>query len=425
MGINDESILMTTDTTNQLSLISEDDIKAIIRPEENLQRHAYFIFPQPKTKGLAEPRGKEWAVTLPGGEEGTASIRIEPSTAHLALTCKSLDVYLALVEIWNKRGKPTEPFHTSLSEICKELGLKKGSRALREIEEELNKLLKTNISWTLSYRMDKEHKSVKNQTVLSIFNYSNMAGRSDKSDKFEKVCEIGFHPSILQNLSSKNIIPVNFAARKLITSPTGKVLYNQVDIILSSTNKPYSRTALNLVDDLELTKGRYKYKSQRKILLEGLMKSLNGRRLGNFKILNVSMEETADKSDFKLTFTSSKNAKVESKIPKKKYKKLKVMNNNPGIVEYLSNSIASVVGHEKENIRLYKKFATHYSENAIFRALSEFKEQSKGLKNDPRMFTAILHRIIHEMNYESWITACTPDEKNCKYKRDLFNNNDQ
>ena len=414
---------MTKEAEKQLALISEDDIKAIIRPEENLQRHAYFIFPQPKTKGLSEPRGKEWSVTLPDGEEGTASIRIEPSTAHIALTSKSLDVYLALVEIWNKRNKPLDIFTTSLSEICRELGLKKGSRALREIEEELNKLLKTNISWTLSYRMDKEHKSVKNQTVLSIFNYSNMAGRSDKSNRFERVCEIAFHPSILQNLMSKNIIPVNFTARKLITSPTGKVLYNQVDIILSSTNKPYSRTALNLVDDLGLTPTRYKYKSQRKVLLEGLQKSLNNRRLGNFRILHVKLEETADGSDWKLIFTSSKNVKTENKTSKKKYKKLKVMNSEPGIIEYLSDSIASVVGHEKENSSLYKKFATHYSENAIFRAISEYKQQAEGAKVNPKMFTAILHRIIHEMNYDSWITDCTPDEKNCKYKRNLFSDN--
>lgn len=37
--------------------------------------------------------------------------------------------------------------------------------------------------------------------------------------------------------------------------------------------------------------------------------------------------------------------------------------------------IVSVVGHEKENAGLYKKFALHYSENLINRALGEYKDR--------------------------------------------------
>lgn len=411
--------------TKQLSLISEDDIKAIIRPEENIEKWSHFLFPQPKTLGLDKPRGIEWDVKLPDGEKGAASIRVEPSTAHDSPTCRTYDVYLAIIEIWGKRNKPTSSFFTSMSEICKELGYKKGGSTIKIIEDELSKLLKTNISWTLAYKQDREHCTVKNQSILVTYSYSNMAERADKSDKFNKQCELQFHDSILKNLLDNRTIPVNFAARKLITSPIAKVLYNQVDTFLASSNRPYSRTGINLVEDLHLTPGRYKYKSQREKLLEGLHKNLHGRRLGNHKVLNVKVSKTVDEKDYKLTFTASKNLKKETTVTKRP--NLVVAEKDPIKIDWLIKNIADIVGHEKENHGLYKMFAKHYGENAIQRALGEFKENSRngGKKPSPQMFTAILHRVIHDMGFDNWIKECTPNKENCKYRADLFSMSDQ
>lgn len=401
--------------TKQLSLLSESKLQEIIRPEQNLEKWSDFLFPHPKTPGLNQPRGKEWEITLPNEEVGVASIRIEPSTAHQGYTTRTYDVYLALVRIWELRNKPTEPFNTSMAEVCKILELPTNGKNLKLIEEEGNRLLKTNISWTLAYKIDKDLHTVKNQQILDTFDYSSMSERFDRSNKFEKTCSVKFHRKILENLLVNNTIPVNFTTRKSITSPMAKVLYSKVDKILYSSKRDYSRTILNLVNDLSLTEGRYKYLSQRKNLAEKLQSSLNGKLLSNMSKLIVKIELTSKGDDWKCIFSSTTTNK---KIASPKKKTPKIINTDPNTIEEIVYQIVSIVGHEKENKGLYTKFARHYSLNLIMRALGEYKERihQAGVKNQPAMFTSIVHRLVHELKYE-WITDCQKDGKICKYQQ--------
>ena len=404
---------MTTEKkeqNQQLSLLSEDDIKAIIRPEENLEKWSDFLFPQPRTSGLEKPRKMEWEVALADGEPGVASISVEPSTAHQGYTSGTYDVYLALVSIWERNGRPTTTFNTSMAEICRELNIASNGKNIKRVEEDGNRLLKTNISWTLSYKIDKEHQTVKNQQILDTFDYSSMSERFDSTTKFDKTCVVKFHNKILANLLANGTIPINFSARKNITSPIAKVLYSKVDKILYSTKRPYSRNAANLVNDLNLTVGRYKYKSQRKGLVQNLQKSLNGKVLSNLSILNVEIEETVDGKDWKCTFKSLKNPKKKKTSPRRK---LKIVNTEKHVVDDLIAQIVYTVGHENKNKALYRLFAVHYSTDAIYRALSEYKERLRadGVETKPAMFTAIMHRIAHEMGFE-WIKDCKKDGKN-------------
>jgi hypothetical protein len=401
--------------TKQLSLLSESKLQEIIRPEQNLEKWSDFLFPHPKTPGLNQPRGKEWEITLPNEEVGVASIRVEPSTAHHGYTTRTYDVYLALVRIWEQHNKPTEPFNTSMAEVCKILELPTNGKNLKLIEEEGNRLLKTNISWTLAYKIDKDLHTVKNQQILDTFDYSSMSERFDRSNKFEKTCSVKFHRKILENLLVNNTIPVNFTARKSITSPMAKVLYSKVDKILYSSKRDYSRTILNLVHDLSLTEGRYKYLSQRKTLAEKLQSSLNGKLLSNMSKLIVKIELTSKGDDWKCVFSSSMKAK---KLTTPKNKKPKIINTEANIIEEIEYQIISVVGHEKENKALYHRFAQHYSLNLVMRAIGEYKERvhQAGVKNQPAMFTSIVHRLVHELKYE-WINDCQKDGKICKYQQ--------
>ena len=401
--------------TTQLSLLSESKLQEIIRPEQNLEKWSDFLFPHPKTPGLNQPRGKQWEITLPNEEIGIASIRVEPSTAHQGYTTRTYDVYLALVRIWEQRNKPTEPFNTSMAEVCKILELPTNGKNLKLIEEEGNRLLKTNISWTLAYKIDKDLHTVKNQQILDTFDYSSMSERFDRSNKFEKTCSVKFHRKILENLLINNTIPVNFTTRKSITSPMAKVLYSKVDKILYSSKRDYSRTILNLVTDLNLTEGRYKYLSQRKALAEKLQSSLNEKLLSNMSKLIVKIELTSKADDWKVIFSSTMTNK---KLTSSKNKNPKIRNTNQNTIDEIVYKIVSVVGHEKENKALYNKFARHYSLNLITRAIGEYKERihQAGVKNQPAMFTSIVHRLVHELKYE-WITDCQKDGKICKYQQ--------
>lgn len=253
-----------------------------------------------------------------------------------------------------------------MAEVCKILELPTNGKNLKLIEEEGNRLLKTNISWTLAYKIDKDLHTVKNQQILDTFDYSSMSERFDRSNKFEKTCIVKFHRKILENLLINNTIPVNFTTRKSITSPMAKVLYSKVDKILYSSKRPYSRTIINLVKDLNLTQERYKYFSQRKTLAEKLQNSLNGKLLSNMNKLIVRVENTSKGDDLKCVFTSSTTPK---KLASNKKRALKVVNSDRNTIENIVFQIVSVVGHKNENIDLYKKFAKHYSTNLINRAL--------------------------------------------------------
>ena len=72
-----------------------------------------------------------------------------------------------------------------MAEVCKILELPTNGKNLKLIEEEGNRLLKTNISWTLAYKIDKDLHTVKNQQILDTFDYSSMSERFDRSNKFE------------------------------------------------------------------------------------------------------------------------------------------------------------------------------------------------------------------------------------------------
>ena len=403
--------------TNQLSLISDSDFQEIIRPEQNLEKWSDFLFPHPKTPGLNEIRGKEWEVILPNEEVAIASIRIEPSLAHQGYTSKTYDVYLAFVRIWEMNNKPIEPFNTSMAEVCKILELAPNGKNLKLIEEEGNRLLKTNISWTLAYKVDKDLHTVKNQQILDTFDYSSMSERFDKSNKFQKTCSVKFHRKILDNLLINNTIPVNFTTRKSITSPVNKVLYSKVDKILYASKRPYERKAMNLVSDLCLTGSRYKYLSQRKDLVQKIQKGLDGKILSTGGILQVKISLTVKKDDWKCIFTSTKTVK---KLTSQNKTILKITNKDENLINELIYQINMTVGESLalENKVMYRKFSVHYSSNLIMRSISEFRERSHqpGIESKGKLFTAIVHRLAHELKYD-WIKDCKKGGVICPYQQ--------
>lgn len=397
--------------SKQLSLValSEDEVIEIIRPEENLERWSNFIFPHARTKGLDQVRKKSWDISLADGREAVGAITIDPPTSGRAYSYRSYDVYLALVAIWNDQGHPDAPFKTSLREIARRMNVPENGHWMKLIDEELSTLYKTVLTWTLSFKADSEHQSVKNQHVLETYDYLKLNERPELKDRFEQVCMVRFDQKIRDNLRQLRTIPVNWTARKSITSPIAKVLYNRLDNILAK-HPIYERTACNLVDDLALTPGRYKYKSQRKQLVSGILKQLNGKRLSNLRILNIQVEETVNGKDWKLVFKTKSDRK-----PKQASNNLPIVNKDPDKREMLIDQIAQVVGEIDKNYKLYNLFSLYYSDNLIHRSLGEFKEltkDNKAIKNKAKYFTATLHAIAHKMGKE-WIKDCG---KNCKHR---------
>lgn len=185
-------------------------------------------------------------------------------------TDKSKDVYLALIQIFYARSMPTGSFFTSISEILRYMGKANNGKNAAMVSEELERMYKNTISWTFSFHTHEQSaQTVKNQKILSVYNYQKIKERVDLDTIFQQVCEIDFDPMIKANLMQRKTAPLNLTTRLSISSPVKKVLYDQLDMFLANNSRGiYERTGLNLVKDLSLKTSRYTYKSQRKKLLE-------------------------------------------------------------------------------------------------------------------------------------------------------------
>lgn len=398
---------------SQLSLIkiSSTEVAEVIRPEANLEKWQSFIFPHPKAAGLADERVHSYDVKLPDERDVKASISVNPANGKTSTTSRSYDVYLAIVAIWDDRGLPEEPFLTSIREILKMMTVPLNGKWFRIVEEELERLYTTTFKWRFAFHGDKKHESVAHQQILETYDYTSFQDRADQSDKFDRVLRIRLDAKLRNNHRNKRTNPILWSERKSITSSIAKVLYGRLDTFLYRRGT-YERRAERLVDDLFLTKSRYKYVSQRKILLEKLKQQLDGRWLSTQRRLKISIQETSDQKDLKLVCKSInvKEISVHNNLP--------VVNKNKDHIKYLVDLIIEGVGGDRENYRLYEVFSTYYSEQMIRRALGEYKESSEYLKSQDELsrkkhFTVTMHRIAHDVG-RSWIKNCKDD---CKYRK--------
>ncbi len=173
--------------------------------------------------------------------------------------------------------------------------------------------------------------------MLDTYDYTSFQDRADQSDKFDRVLKIRLDEKLRRNHRNKRTNPILWSERKKITSPIAKVLYGRLDTFLFR-NSVYERRAEHLVEDLFLTKSRYQYISQRRPLLDGLCKQLEGRYLSSGRKLSVSIQDTSDGKDIKLVCKAGEKKKTSA------HRKLPVVNQDKEHVRYLVDLICSEVG---------------------------------------------------------------------------------
>jgi hypothetical protein len=213
---------------------------------------------------------------------------------------------------------------------------------------------------------------------------------------------VTFHEHIVQNLIAGITKPINFHTILSIKNEGATALYTHLDIVLSSKNL-WERTAQNLINDLHLTGERYQSKRTRKAKVEEWVKELDGKLLSHGK-LSLTIEQTADGSDWKL---------VARRIPKKTTNRLpRKPVNPPELRQELLELIDGVIGGMDTHKRLYELFVASYDASIIRQAVSEYKVDVINPREPRRVFTAILHRLIH-VRGKDWIKPCT---KNCKFR---------
>jgi hypothetical protein len=398
---------------SQVSLLtlSDDEVVEIIRPEANLEKWQAFIFPHPKAQNLTEERVMKYPVELPDGRNVEAQIKITPAVGHRCATSSSYDVYLAILSIWDNRGMPDEPFFTSLREIILAMGLsdtgKNYSRVLKEIEV----LYHTNISWVFSFSGKDKHESGRNRRILTVFDYETISERADLTTKTDQVLKLQLHDSIRANHRRSNTKPIIWTERKKLTSSVAKTFLSTIDPILYHRER-YERTGKGLVEDMLLTPGRYKYKSQRLGVLKRIQEQVDGALLSCLHTVNINISLTADETDYKIIATRGDSRK------RAEIKGLPVYPRSKAEQDHLLEKIVTAVGTSDFNNKTYRRCVMHYSTNHIDRAIGEFKEAKEHLVGKDavekqKYFTAIMHRIAHDLGLE-WFKDCGDV---CKYRK--------
>lgn len=399
---------MTTNNNNEIKALEE--VRNIIRPEVNIEKHADFIFAPAHSKMLDRPRKKMWTIEGGGGERIASFLLIEPIYGGRTPTTKTRKVYLALTKMWEERRRADDVVVFSSREIANMLGIKwAGKKTAKDLYREIQLLKICPFTWQYSFIDPDGAKAdlLDHVSILDKFAYiSRESRKGKKGQQFQALHLVRFSEPILANLKSNKTKPTLFDTILNIKGEIASVLYARLDIVLAN-NEFYERTTKGLFEDLRLEgEKEYQYPSGRKRKLEKAIKELNGQNIST-GVLRLKIERTVDGSDWKLAAR-----RISFLLPERK--KSQVRPANPSeLIPLIVADISAVTGEAHTRRRLYEMFAVHYPASLIHRALSEYKADVKDPKNGGRVFTAILHRLVHESG-KDWIRPCGD---NCKHRK--------
>lgn len=388
----------------QINMIpaSDGELSQLIAAEANYDRWSNFLFPHSKSNDIYGKRKRQWNVVLPDGVEKSAQIEVIPAQDEKSYTTKSYDVFLAVTEIWKSKGMTDDVMEIHLGDIAKILDLKENGRVVNMIMEELRCLHDTKVSWIFSFHSsDAKEDTYKNQRVLDTFDYVQRSERNFGETK--TTCSVRLSEHIRLNIKNKITIPVNFAARKKIRSSIAKALYSRLDNLLFQ-NPVYIRTALDLVEDLNIKPGRYVYKSQRKVLLQTLQKNLNGSEMSQVGYyIYVDIEETPDRKDWQCVFRANRSLGLLEDEDS-----LENAQEQPGDDVSLFDLIEKEIGACPTYTKTYQQLSDTYEKAFILNIIKEWKEtinHNTGIEDKQKYFVNLIHHTVHKRGL-NWITQC-------------------
>lgn len=407
MSENTDNIRTSLETINQdpqINMIptTDGEISQLIVAEANYDRWSNFLFPHSKSNDIYGKRKRQWSVTLPDGVEKSAQIEVVPAQDEKSYTTKSYDVFLAVTEIWKSRDMTDEVMEIHLGDIAKILDLRENGRVVNMIMEELRCLHDTKVSWVFSFHSSEtKEDTYKNQRVLDTFDYVQKSERNHGETK--TTCSIRLSEHIRLNIKNKITVPVNFAARKKIRSSIAKALYSRLDNLLFH-NPIYIRTALGLIEDLNVKPGRYLYKSQRKNLLQTLKKNLHGAEMSQIGCyIYVDIEETPDKKDWQCIFrTNHSSGQISDESE-----------TIDGQIQHddsasLFDMIEKEIGACPQYTETYQLLALTYEASFILDVIKEWKETTSlntAIEDKQKYFVNLIHHTVHKRGL-NWITSC-------------------
>jgi len=262
-----------------------------VRSELNLEKNAVFA--------VANYTKRSRQIKTQDGR--TITIGVTGSGMEVGiLTTNHFKIYLTLVELWEKAGRPTQEYvHFTTYRLIKRLGLKdSGGEVYHRLKRWLRDLKDIPITFSHSFYMPQADK-YEDLLVTNILSHLHILEQK-KDKKIRGYGEFKFAPYILENLLNYYVHPlrldvINSFGRNSIAI----LLYTFIDRNLAFKNQ-YEINLENLFENLDLSQRYIKYPSGRKKIIEPILKDLEGKPLSTGILTHCSIKTTKDGKNYKL-----------------------------------------------------------------------------------------------------------------------------
>jgi hypothetical protein len=285
-----------------------------VRPELNLEKWPIWVPAQSRSK--PKLRILERKRILENGSFTISKVEINPSLKYGNLTTEDQKVWYGLLQLWEEEGKP-QTLVFSLRELAKILKKTWSTKVRNALKESLLRLNINVFTWINSYYDSKTKQTLE---VLDSFQIVWRLGIAQaKQHVNNEQCFCQFSDPLYENLLANYTKPVFFDTLIKFKSGVAQLIYKYLELVMYDKTY-YERNSSNLFDDIGLDDDEYKFVSARKRILRTAVEELKTVPFPG-GILEVRIEETLDKSDWKLVV---KKACSEANKPKK-VSKLKEM----------------------------------------------------------------------------------------------------
>lgn len=274
----------------------------IIGSELNLERNSVFT--------VSTYRGKSREITVrkdgPDGQVYESKVIIGKTMDGIengVLTTNHFKVYLALLQLWEKAGRPIhEPVHFTILKIIKRLGLSHDGRTYARMKRWLFGLGQIPLTFINSFFAPEEgiHQTLDPLHILSYLTIyeRKKVGRQQKTYGYGK---FRFDDHILESLVNNHTHPLrldvirSFAKHKDLAI----LLYTYIDRNLAFKDK-YEIGLEKLFEHLDLSQSYIPYPAKRKQRIDPVLEQLRGKELSTGVLSYAQIAKTKDGKDYKL-----------------------------------------------------------------------------------------------------------------------------
>ena len=219
------------------------------------------------------------------------------------LTTYHFKIYLTLVELWEKAGKPiNEPVHFTTYKLIKRLDLSDDGRTYEKVRTALYNLRQIPIEFIHSFYMPNEG-SFSSLEPLSILNHLRIYERrkADKKEIVRGYGEFQFDRYIVENILNDYVHPLRLDVIKSFKKhkDLSILLYTYIDRQLAYQNKFEIGLGM-LFDNLNLSQDYVRYPAERKRVIEPVLKEVRSKALSTGILTHLDVAKTKSGDDYKL-----------------------------------------------------------------------------------------------------------------------------